>query len=347
MSACDAGVVLNFLTAGIASICFGGPLPPINPEPVCGAAGIVVSATADGNRNSYTYDLICPDSGTIHVSSQYALDTKIAVETLTSGSTVTVDWTCPHDPWIAPSALSCSQGTVVNNSAADEITLDAGNFGLEDQPISTYFLDDDGRLALFQAQLKYTTDQAAILAAQKEAAARAAYLATKVTPATSCANCSAAGSTLSPALAPTPATYHAPSIVAGWPQLSLYTQGEAVTSLQYLLVQSGAALSVDGKFGSSTDAAVRAFQKSQGFVSDGNVGPQTWKALIVTVQQGSQGAAVKAVQSQLKSRNVAITVDGDFGSQTDAAVRAYQQAHGLVVDGQVGPQTWQPLIVGS
>lgn len=79
----------------------------------------------------------------------------------------------------------------------------------------------------------------------------------------------------------------------------------------------------------------------------GIVGPQTWKALIVPVQQGSQGAAVQAVQSQLKSRNVAITVDGSFGSQTDTAVRAYQGAHGLVVDGQVGPQTWQPLIVGT
>jgi peptidoglycan hydrolase-like protein with peptidoglycan-binding domain len=69
--------------------------------------------------------------------------------------------------------------------------------------------------------------------------------------------------------------------------------------------------------------------------------------LIVTVQQGSQGSAVKAVQSQLKSRNVAIAIDGTFGNQTDTAVRAYQLAHGLVVDGQVGPQTWQSLIVGT
>jgi len=158
-----------------------------------------------------------------------------------------------------------------------------------------------------------------------------------------------AKSRLSPALAPTPAAYHSPSIVAGWPQLSLYTQGEAVTSLQYLLQQSGATLSVDGKFGSSTDAAVRVFQKAQGVTADtiGTVGPQTWKALIVTVQQGSQGAAVQAVQSQLKSRGQAVTVDGNFGGQTDAAVRAYQGGHGLVVDGQVGPQTWQPMLVGS
>jgi Putative peptidoglycan binding domain len=347
VSACDAGAVLNFLTAGLASVCFGGALPAINPEPICAAAGIVVSATPDGNRNSYTYDLTCPDSPAIHVNGQYTFDTKVAVEALTSGPTVTVDWICPHDPWIAPSGTTCSQGTVVNNTAAESVTLDAGNFGVEDQPISTYFLNDDGRLAIFQAQLKYTTDQAAILAAQKEAAARAAYLATQVTPTNSCANCAAAGSTLSPALAPTAAAYHAPSIVAGWPQLSLYTQGEAVTSLQYLLLQSGSTVPVDGKFAASTDAAVRAFQKAQGLTVDGVVGQQTWLALIVSVQQGSQGAAVKAVQSQLKSRNVAITVDGNFGSQTDGAVRSYQQARGLTVDGQVGPLTWQPLVAGK
>lgn len=35
------------------------------------------------------------------------------------------------------------------------------------------------------------------------------------------------------------------------------------------------------------------------------------------------------------------TPDMDFGAQTDAAVRAYQKAHGLVVDGVVGHDTWQ------
>jgi peptidoglycan hydrolase-like protein with peptidoglycan-binding domain len=67
----------------------------------------------------------------------------------------------------------------------------------------------------------------------------------------------------------------------------------------------------------------------------------------VTVQQGSQGAAVRAVQSQLKSRGVAIAVNGTFDAQTDAALRAYQQGHGLTVDGIVRPQTWQALLSGS
>ncbi len=41
-----------------------------------------------------------------------------------------------------------------------------------------------------------------------------------------------------------------------------------------------------------------------------------------------------------------LSVDGNFGSGTVSAARAFQSAHSLGVDGQVGPQTWQ-MLVGS
>ncbi|MGW3244409.1 peptidoglycan-binding domain-containing protein [Streptomyces sp. NPDC001070] len=120
--------------------------------------------------------------------------------------------------------------------------------------------------------------------------------------------------------------------------------GERVKTVQYLLNAHGASLTVDGDFGPGTDSAVRSFQSAHGLTVDGIVGPGTWQALILTVRQGSTGPAVSAVQSQLKAHGASLTVDGDFGPGTDSAVRSFQSAHGLAVDGIVGSNTWQALV---
>lgn len=49
--------------------------------------------------------------------------------------------------------------------------------------------------------------------------------------------------------------------------------------MQTLLCDTGAALTVDGKFGPATTQAVKAFQKGQGLTVDGIVGAKTWAAL--------------------------------------------------------------------
>lgn len=52
------------------------------------------------------------------------------------------------------------------------------------------------------------------------------------------------------------------------------------------------------------------------------------------------GAPVKAIQRALKERGFDPgVVDGFYGPQTEAAVTAFQLAEGLMVDGEVGPQT--------
>ena len=104
-------------------------------------------------------------------------------------------------------------------------------------------------------------------------------------------------------------------------------------------------LTVDGDFGPKTTAAVRAFQAEHGLTVDGKVGNQTWPALIIEVSTGSTGEAVRAVQSQIKSRSGWLTVDGIFGPDTDSAVRSFQSFCELSVDGIVGPFTWNALVL--
>lgn len=134
--------------------------------------------------------------------------------------------------------------------------------------------------------------------------------------------------------------------MANWPIQQQGSIGEDVRSIQYLLNSHGSSLSVDGDFGPLTKAAVEQFQQSHGLGVDGIVGNQTWPALIVQVQSGATGPAVEAVQSQVDSRVDILVIDGAFGPQTDAAVRSFQGATGLAVDGIVGPNTWNTLVNG-
>ncbi|MGH9869789.1 MAG: N-acetylmuramidase domain-containing protein [Candidatus Polarisedimenticolia bacterium] len=54
--------------------------------------------------------------------------------------------------------------------------------------------------------------------------------------------------------------------------------------------------------------------------------------------------AVVMLQELLNLTQHRIRVDGKFGPATDRAVRDYQKARGLVVDGIVGQQTWLKLL---
>jgi len=60
---------------------------------------------------------------------------------------------------------------------------------------------------------------------------------------------------------------------------------------------------------------------------------------------GHSGYDVRVLQKQLQAAGYDVTViDGDFGAETDAAVRAFQRDHKLIDDGIVGPKTWAALL---
>ncbi|MHC3467865.1 peptidoglycan-binding protein [Streptomyces sp. 7R007] len=134
-----------------------------------------------------------------------------------------------------------------------------------------------------------------------------------------------------------------------------------VTELQNLLNAHGAGLVVDGEFGARTLYAVREYQSSVAIAVDGQVGPQTKAKLYATggsapapvnltssscpanIVQGDKGGCVSELQRLLRHFGYSIVVDGDFGPATDSAVRGFQSAHGLTVDGQVGTNTKRTL----
>jgi peptidoglycan hydrolase-like protein with peptidoglycan-binding domain len=62
-------------------------------------------------------------------------------------------------------------------------------------------------------------------------------------------------------------------------------------------------------------------------------------------KSGSTGEGVRTVQYLLRGQGETVAVDGTFGPLTDAAVRRFQGAKALVVDGIVGDATWPELIV--
>ena len=80
------------------------------------------------------------------------------------------------------------------------------------------------------------------------------------------------------------------------------------------------------------------------------VKPQA-KTITIKLQElrkGSTGEQVEVLQRILSTYGYNLgsknPFDGKFGDKTDAAVRAFQKAHGLTVDGIVGAKTWAALL---
>ena len=63
------------------------------------------------------------------------------------------------------------------------------------------------------------------------------------------------------------------------------------------------------------------------------------------VATGHNGHPVKTLQFLLRARGHTVTVDGIFGPQTDAAMKAFQMSKGLAADGTADPNTWTALII--
>ncbi|GAB3452997.1 peptidoglycan-binding protein [Actinophytocola sediminis] len=151
----------------------------------------------------------------------------------------------------------------------------------------------------------------------------------------------ALGSTVNPV---TYLTARGVDLGGGWSRLDPGAGGATVSACQHLLNQRGSGLVVDGAYGALSVAAVKRVQTANGLVADGQIGPLTWPHLVYSLRQGHNGHHVRGLQVALNKRSAGLVVDGDFGSVTTTAVRAYQTVNRLAVDGNAGPVTWRALV---
>lgn len=131
-----------------------------------------------------------------------------------------------------------------------------------------------------------------------------------------------------------------------WPQVSRKSHGENVRTVQYLLNAHGAHVVVTGEFDANTEQAVNKFKTACDLPPDGVVGPRLWPKVIITVQEGSRGDAVRAAQSQMNTHGNHLAVDGEFGPATKHIVELFQAHRGLERDGIVGEHTWRWMVAG-
>lgn len=65
------------------------------------------------------------------------------------------------------------------------------------------------------------------------------------------------------------------------------------------------------------------------------------------LSKGDKGDKVKVLQELLRGKGYDLGTygaDGDFGSGTESALRAFQKANGLVADGIAGKSVWEKLL---
>ena len=135
-------------------------------------------------------------------------------------------------------------------------------------------------------------------------------------------------------------------------------------------------VTVDGKYGKSTETAVKVFQSIFNLSIDGVIGKATWYELVRlyvglnrfnelnslgqkyydvslaypnALKFGDRGKDVKVVQYYINiiAENYGylplIAIDGVYGNDTVRAVKIFQRENGLQVDGIVGKATWDKM----
>jgi peptidoglycan hydrolase-like protein with peptidoglycan-binding domain len=139
--------------------------------------------------------------------------------------------------------------------------------------------------------------------------------------------------------------------------------GPDVLQLQQALGKAGFKVKLDSSFGTSTLRAVKRFQRASRLTPSGTVGRRTVAALKralrgtkananggfsddpgddgphhslgdrIPVERGMSGHDIRVLQDFLSRAGFKVTIDGEFGSTTEKAVKKFEAAQNRTVDG--------------
>ena len=169
------------------------------------------------------------------------------------------------------------------------------------------------------------------------------------------------GPALENVITPTPAPLATPVLTKDSAvKIKLGVAGDAVRALQERLTALGYYSSVmDGVAKADDVAAIKAFQQKNGLTADGVAGYETQSALYSPTAVGYQGAiaggtvdvfpllkrgSASPLVTKLQNRLIELgyltgTADGNYGADTQKAIRAFQKNNGMVQDGKAGNET--------
>jgi peptidoglycan hydrolase-like protein with peptidoglycan-binding domain len=129
---------------------------------------------------------------------------------------------------------------------------------------------------------------------------------------------------------------HSSSTTTTTPEQPTTASDPAVADLQYVMTRLGYYTGpIDGVYSAETTAAVTEMQKALGVTADGVYGPETAAAL-----KGKAKDVVVQVQTLLTQYGYYTgPIDGNYGTETQDAIKKLQTDLGVTADGRIGAET--------